>query len=704
MYQVWIRQGWDGEETLIHSAQGGELKLVSPVVSLDTKAVDSFEFWIYPDNPGYNQLNYLTTFIRVYDTHLRRNIFDGRVLQPTRDMDTDGSMYQDIMCEALEGFLHDSTSSFIEFTNQTAEKIFSSLIADHNGQVEAYKQLKVGTIDVPSTPITYCYTDDSVDTFTNLQNLLPDYEFRVRHESDGLYIDLSTAFGEQGSQSIEITKNITQITQSIDPTALVTVAKPIGATIENNSDTSGTDKGMPRLTISSVNNGSPYLVDQDLVNEFGRITKSVPFDQDTDPKVLKQHGQQFLASQTVAKIQLQVSVIDLNFIGKAPDELLRGNTYPVSALPLGLSGNWRIIQQTIDLMQPANNTVTMGDRVIGQEAYNQSKDTEIKALQHKVSIAQATANGAINIVASNTANTGLAVSAGKSALQISYTVSLSAPIGATSYTLEASTDGGKTWSLSYPDMADSGTLTMKNYGTYTIRAKAIFGSYDAGWTGTQTITLAAPNTSYGDSGGAIIDVSEWQKTIDWAAVVKAGLSLAIIRVQAGTSHEDLTYKANIAGALAAGANYAVYAYFNAISAADAKTEADSFYSRAEGAIGSNRQPVFWAIDVEANSVTSGTLSGAVSAYMDELNAKGIPDSEIVLYISESLYSSVNTARAGAIWMPAYGSDDGTIQTSYEPKQAHDLWQYTSKGGVSGITGNVDMSTHADAKMQALINN
>lgn len=704
MYQVWIRQGWDGAETLVHSSHGGELKLVSPVVSLDTKAVDSFEFWIYPDNPGYNQLNYLTTFIRVYDTHLKQNIFDGRVLQPTKDMDTDGTMYQDIMCEALEGFLHDSTSSFIEFTNKSAGDIFSSLITDHNGQVEAYKQLKVGTVDVPTTPIAYCYTDDSVDTFTNLQNLLPDYEFRVRHESDGLYIDLSTAFGEQGSQSIEITKNITQITQSVDPTALVTVAKPIGATIESSSDSSTADKGMPRLTISSVNGGSPYLVDQALVDEFGRITKSVAFDQDTDPKVLMQHGKQFLATQTVAKIQLQVSVIDLNFIGKAPDELLRGNTYPVSALPLGLSGNWRIIQQTIDLMQPANNTVTMGDRVIGQEAYNQSKDTEIKALQHKVSVAQATANGAINIVASNTANTGLSVSAGKSALQINYTISLSAPIGATSYTIGASTDGGKTWSLSYPDMADSGTLTMKSYGTYTIRAQAVFGSYDAGWTGAQTITLAAPKTSYGDSNGAIIDVSEWQKTIDWSSVVKAGLSVAIIRVQAGTSHEDLTYKANIAGAIAAGANYAVYAYFNAISAADAKTEADSFYSRAEGAIGSNRQPVFWAIDVEANSVTSGTLSAAVSAYMNELNAKGIPDSKIVLYISESLYSSVDTARAGAIWMPAYGSDDGTVQTSYEPKQAHDLWQYTSKGSVSGISGNVDMSTHADAKMRALINN
>lgn len=708
MYQVWTRESWNGQETLIHSSQANELKLVSPVVTLDASSINAFEFCVYPDSPVFNDLNYLTTFVRVYDTHLRANIFDGRVLQPTPTMDSDGGMYKDIVCEDLLGFLKDSASTFIEFTNQTPEAVFKKLIADHNEQVESYKQFKIGTVSLGSggsTPLSYCYTDDSTTTYANLQNLLSEYEFKVRHEDDGLYIDMAKQFGSLGQQKIEITKNVRDATQVVDPTSLVTIAKPIGATIAGTSDSASTaDKGMPRLTIASVNGGSPYLVDQALVDQFGRITKPVPFDDDTDAKTLMADGRAFLANQSVAKIQLQVSVVDLNFIGGAPDELLLYNSYPTAILPLGISGNWRIIQQTIDLMQPDSNTITMGDRVQGQEEYNQAKDTEIRALQHKISQVQATANGTLYFVAAGSAETSLSLSAGKTALDISYSIALSSPITPTSFTIEASIDGGKSWSQSYPDQDGTGGFTMKSYGTYTLRAQAVFGPYQASWTAAQSITLVAPKTTYGDANGAIVDVSEWQGTINWTSVVAAGLSVAVIRCQAGTSHEDLTYKTNIPDAIAADANYAVYAYFNAISAADAKTEADSFYSRAQGAIGSERQPVFWMIDVEENSVTSGTLSAAVSAYMDELNAQGVPDSKIVIYVSESLYSSIDTSRPAGIWIPAYGTNDGTIQSAYEPAQAHDLWQYTSKGSVAGISGNVDLSTNPSARMKALINN
>ena len=97
------------------------------------------------------------------------------------------------------------------------------------------------------------------------------------------------------------------------------------------------------------------------------------------------------------------------------------------------------------------------------------------------------------------------------------------------------------------------------------------------------------------------------------------------------------------------------------------------------------------IDVEADS-TSGTLSSSVTAYMNKLNSLGIPDSKIVLYVSNALHPSVDTTRT-MIWMPSYGINDGTIANSIKPKYPYDLWQYTSKGVVDGITENtVDMST------------
>ena len=162
-------------------------------------------------------------------------------------------------------------------------------------------------------------------------------------------------------------------------------------------------------------------------------------------------------------------------------------------------------------------------------------------------------------------------------------------------------------------------------------------------------------------------------------------------MQSGSSHIDGTYTANIPNAISAGANYAVYAYFSALNAADAEIEARDFYNRATSAIGSRKQPRFWMIDVEVNSVTSGTLSAAVTAYMNKLNALGIPNSKIVIYVSNALYPSIDTSRT-QIWIPSYGVNDGTVANSRKPLYTYDLWQYTSKGSIAGISGNVDMST------------
>lgn len=198
--------------------------------------------------------------------------------------------------------------------------------------------------------------------------------------------------------------------------------------------------------------------------------------------------------------------------------------------------------------------------------------------------------------------------------------------------------------------------------------------------------------------GSIIDVSEFQGSINWPQVVSSGLALSIIRVQSGSSHIDKTYTANIPNAISAGANYAVYAYFSALNAADAEVEARDFYNRATSAIGSRKQPRFWMIDVEENSVTSGTLSAAVKAYMNKLNSLGIPDSKIVIYVSNTLYPSIDTSRT-QIWIPSYGINDGTVANSRKPLYPYDLWQYTSVGRVSGISGNVDMSTEPSTRFK-----
>lgn len=203
--------------------------------------------------------------------------------------------------------------------------------------------------------------------------------------------------------------------------------------------------------------------------------------------------------------------------------------------------------------------------------------------------------------------------------------------------------------------------------------------------------------------GKIIDVSEWQGAINWSQVVNQDLSLAIIRVQDGSAHQDIQYVKNLNNAIDAGARYAVYAYFRGVSNSDAQIEATDFYNRTKQVVGNKRQPVFYAIDVESIEMggNANAMRDGVEAYMNQLNSLGVPDSQIVLYIANHLYNTLNlnVTRAGSIWLPSYGMNDGTIAGSTKPTHTYDLWQYTSTGSIAGITGNIDLSTDASERFK-----
>ncbi|MBM6708727.1 phage tail protein [Ligilactobacillus salivarius] len=206
--------------------------------------------------------------------------------------------------------------------------------------------------------------------------------------------------------------------------------------------------------------------------------------------------------------------------------------------------------------------------------------------------------------------------------------------------------------------------------------------------------------------GKIIDVSEWQGVIDWNKVIADDVTLSIIRVQHGSAHQDLKYMENLQQCISAGGKYAVYAYFAATSTSDAQQEARDFYNRTQKVVAGKQQPIFYAIDVESIEMSGDVtqMRAGVEAYMSQLNTLGVPDNKIVLYIANHLYDkfNLNVARPGAIWIPSYGQNDGTLANSLKPTHPYDLHQYTSKGSVNGITGNVDMSAKPSERFKELI--
>lgn len=51
-----------------------------------------------------------------------------------------------------------------------------------------------------------------------------------------------------------------------------------------------------------------------------------------------------------------------------------------------------------------------------------------------------------------------------------------------------------------------------------------------------------------------------------------------------------------------------------------------------------------------------------------------------------------------MWIPHWGKNDGQIpDDKYKPDHPHEIWQYTSKGTLAGVNGNVDLNQLTDTK-------
>lgn len=403
MYRVTIRQGWNGNETTIQSPWDNEAKLINPVVHKDVDNIETFTFTIYPNSAAYNELHYFTSFIRVVNAVSGKVLFNGRVLYPNESMDKDGVLKKDVTCEGLLAFLHDSTQDYGKYEQLTPSQYLAKLVAKHNSQVEPYKQFKLGKCDVTGSgnENKIRYTEDDKDTWDSIQDKLISRlsgELQVREEPDSLYLDYLKQIGQKGTQVIRLAENLLSVTTAVDPTKLISVVKPVGATIEQPAGTTTETSAdavavaQPRYTIASVNNGSVYLRDEKLIAAIGLQVKSVVFDTIKDPAILKSRGQDYLANGETATIQYQLNAVDLSLINKQVDDFDLGWFYHVNNRLMAIDDDLRIIQMAINLNDPSQSSLSIGDKIVGQEEFDKKRrnqDRQLATLQ-KIQEAQET--------------------------------------------------------------------------------------------------------------------------------------------------------------------------------------------------------------------------------------------------------------------------------------------------------------------------
>lgn len=186
-----------------------------------------------------------------------------------------------------------------------------------------------------------------------------------------------------------------------------------------------------------------------------------------------------------------------------------------------------------------------------------------------------------------------------------------------------------------------------------------------------------------------IDVSRWQGDINWGKVAKAK-DFAIIRCTSGKSNAlDSKYPANIKGATEQGLPVGVYRYGYATTVAAAKAEAAAVLDAIDG----YDMPCGVWYDVEDASqrkLKGATLTAIIKAFCEAITAGGY---QAGIYCNQDWYDNILDTGALAeypFWVARYGTNDGRMHTKPDIDGTLWGWQYTSKGKVSGISGNVDL--------------
>ncbi|MBC8535265.1 GH25 family lysozyme [Feifania hominis] len=186
-----------------------------------------------------------------------------------------------------------------------------------------------------------------------------------------------------------------------------------------------------------------------------------------------------------------------------------------------------------------------------------------------------------------------------------------------------------------------------------------------------------------------IDVSEWQGSIDFARVRDAGIEIVYIRAGAGGDYADPDFRTNYENAKAAGLKIGFYHYVTARSSAEAEQQARYFVSLIGGTVPDCRL----AMDFE----TFGSLSREQT---NEIALVFLETVEQLTGKSTVVYTDAYNARAvwndavaeRPLWVAQYGVD------TPEDNGKWDSWvgfQYSDRGRVDGIRGNVDLDWFTD---------
>lgn len=344
-----------------------------------------------PGHPAYGAYHLYRDIITIHDHDTL--VFRGRPLNPTDDF----LGRRTIICEGERSFFRDALMR--PYLYQAApDVIFTELVDIYNSQVEAEKQFIVGTVTV-TDPNDYVRLESTAAeqmsaTLDKLVQRCGGYIIFTSNEDGARVINWYDAVSYANNQTVAFGENLTDFSRSVANDGLATRIVPYGAQDPETGE---------YLTIESVNDGLDYIEDEEAVALRGVITKPVFYDDVTEPLNLLRKAQADLAASKTLITSLTLTAVDLSCLGvstaiagdaiagralsgncnKCLDAFREGDLIRVQSTPHGLDDEFLLTDRNVDLLNKANNSISLGKEVRTLTAQTAAGDQAVLDTLHK---------------------------------------------------------------------------------------------------------------------------------------------------------------------------------------------------------------------------------------------------------------------------------------------------------------------------------
>lgn len=191
--------------------------------------------------------------------------------------------------------------------------------------------------------------------------------------------------------------------------------------------------------------------------------------------------------------------------------------------------------------------------------------------------------------------------------------------------------------------------------------------------------------------GIGLDLSSYQKSVDFNKVKKAGIDFVILRSTLKSGKVDSKFEQYYSGAKSANIPViGVYKLSYAQNVIQAQAEAENVIKMLKG-----KKCDIW-LDMEnaggQQVLGKELIAQIITAFLTTCVNKGY---DVGIYCNMDWYKNHikdDIKKICRFWIAKYPKiDDGKLHTENKPNVGEVMWQYTSKGKIDGVSGNVDMN-------------